>query len=800
MEPSQHIQRLRFLSVSPTSSAAGLSTHGLELIRSFDSPAPETFERPHLVGALSASTSHCATLQRTEACTFRAGVLRRHALIGAVNATATFEGVVVTSQGDVIGTLAAHALTHKDAARLFPNTVPCDPGPLVRGCVEVTTLLSVDSPRLPAPTLLPFAQAAWKKWPQVSGSNAVERLNLYDELQHFAPRLAAACPWSARQVEVDDLVIPQGTFALNHFHFLAEQLPNIILAAHATAGYGDRLLLYDQSSIQRLAIAALHLEDRSIAFDPCCVYRAARLKLLVSTGFPLPASAAHLSVRRLLLPSRQVPVLSFRRPDEPLRCFAAAPGGDCRSLDRFAILLDRSDRSAQASFASSRILADTESHATSIAASLHREGKLQLLLLRAALLPAAEQVWLFSKAHVLLGAHGAGLTNLVFMSRQSAVLELLPTRARFNNHIAPCVVGRSRGEMNVCGKSQCGFSHFWALAAEVGVAHYALPIADAAWGDRIAVGREALDAAVIGIVRSHGGSDWVISDPADETEMPAARATPLPAPPPPPPPSPLPAPKAAFRGDYGGLVAGIASQRLASRLESHGFGWQDSMVAAAHALSMLRAVQAWPSTALSGARMLDGNARWKNVDLRGDLIAWVPLEPSTGSVARVAALHATTGWDKLRLALRLVVEALNAAAGSGGEALRLPDRIMLSRYPAGARYGQHSDASPAAPNRRVTAILYLNNGWESDHGGELILHPPDGPQHRIAPRLGRLLLFNSTFLHEVATAHRPRWALTAWLVPVAAMDFNQARPRLIGGKKGLFLLQPPGRGQCPAAS
>ncbi|EOD39620.1 hypothetical protein EMIHUDRAFT_200170 [Emiliania huxleyi CCMP1516] len=678
MEPSQHIQRLRFLSVSPTSSAAGLSTHGLELIRSFDSPAPETFERPHLVGALSASTSHCATLQRTEACTFRAGVLRRHALIGAVNATATFEGVVVTSQGDVIGTLAAHALTHKDAVRLFPNTVPCDPGPLVRGCVELTTLLSVDSPRLPAPTLLPFAQAAWKKWPQVSGSNAVERLNLYDELQHFAPRLAAACPWSARQVEVDDLVIPQGTFALNHFHFLAEQLPNIILAAHATAGYGDRLLLYDQSSIQRLAIAALHLEDRSIAFDPCCVYRAARLKLLVSTGFPLPASAAHLSVRRLLLPSRQVPVLSFRRPDEPLRCFAAAPGGDCTSLDRFAILLDRSDRSAQASFASSRILADTETHATSIAASLHREGKLQLLLLRAALLPAAEQVWIFSKAHVLLGAHGAGLTNLVFMSRQSAVLELLPTRARFNNHIAPCVVGRSRGEMNVCGKSQCGFSHFWALAAEVGVAHYALPIADAAWGDRIAVGREALDAAVIGIVRSHGGSDW------------------------------------------------------------------DSMVAAAHALSMLRAVQAWPSTALSGARMLDGNARWKNVDLRGDLIAWVPLEPSTGLVARVAALHATMGWDKLRLALRLVVEALNAAAGSGGEALRLPDRIMLSRYPAGARYSQHSDVSPAAPNRRVTAILYLNNGWESDHGGELVLHPPDGPQHRIAPRLGRLLLFNST--------------------------------------------------------
>ena len=188
------------------------------------------------------------------------------------------------------------------------------------------------------------------------------------------------------------------------------------------------------------------------------------------------------------------------------------------------------------------------------------------------------------------------------------------------------------------------------------------------------------------------------------------------------------------------------------------------------------------------------------MDLRGDLIAWVPLEPSTGLVARVAALHATTGWDKLRLALRLVVEALNAAADSGSEALRLPDRIMLSRYPAGARYGQHSDVSPAAPNRRVTAILYLNNGWESDHGGELILHPPDGPQHRIAPRLGRLLLFNSTFLHEVATAHRPRWALTAWLVPAAATDFNQARPRLIGGKKGLFLLQPPGRGQCPAAS
>mgnify|MGYP001493993976 CR=1 FL=1 len=60
------------------------------------------------------------------------------------------------------------------------------------------------------------------------------------------------------------------------------------------------------------------------------------------------------------------------------------------------------------------------------------------------------------------------------------------------------------------------------------------------------------------------------------------------------------------------------------------------------------------------------------------------------------------------------------------EQLRVPDKVMLAHYPPGAKYVRHSDVSPAVSHRRVTAILYLNEGWEESHGGELQLYLPAG--------------------------------------------------------------------------
>lgn len=67
-------------------------------------------------------------------------------------------------------------------------------------------------------------------------------------------------------------------------------------------------------------------------------------------------------------------------------------------------------------------------------------------------LSVAEQIRLFSEAEIVVGAHGAGLTNLVFCPVGAAVIELFPP-----------------DYVNVC---------FWALASAVGGLHYRYLVGD----------------------------------------------------------------------------------------------------------------------------------------------------------------------------------------------------------------------------------------------------------------------------------------------------------------------------------
>lgn len=211
--------------------------------------------------------------------------------------------------------------------------------------------------------------------------------------------------------------------------------------------------------------------------------------------------------------------------------------------------------------------------------------------------------------------------------------------------------------------------------------------------------------------------------------------------------------------DYRGWTCG-----LAARLHAHGFAWQDNMLPEEAARSLLQEAQALPADTLKPAGMSTSVAKWHDQTVRGDAIGWVPLEPTSSAFA---SLHATPAWARYRSMLAQVVEVLNCASrrahGTGAEELRVPDKVMLAHYPAGARYVRHSDVSPAVSHRRVTSILYLNADWEPSHGGELLLHAPESLPLPVAPQQGRLLLFRSQLEHEVCMTHRPRWALTAWL-------------------------------------
>lgn len=99
-------------------------------------------------------------------------------------------------------------------------------------------------------------------------------------------------------------------------------------------------------------------------------------------------------------------------------------------------------------------------------------------------------------------------------------------------------------------------------------------------------------------------------------------------------------------------------------------------------------------------------------------------------------------------------------------------RPMLACYAGnGAKYIRHVD-NPDGNGRLLTCLYYLNAGWRTEHGGELVLYPAGGKKQRqqderrvaIEPVLDRLVVFwsDARTPHEVLPAHATRLAVSSW--------------------------------------
>lgn len=169
-----------------------------------------------------------------------------------------------------------------------------------------------------------------------------------------------------------------------------------------------------------------------------------------------------------------------------------------------------------------------------------------------------------------------------------------------------------------------------------------------------------------------------------------------------------------------------------------------------HALAA-EANQRWAQQEFRAAHIGSGQSRKANTAIRGDAIAWIEhAAPSAAQATYIALL------EHLRL-------AVNQELFLGAFDLEL----HFARYPIGAFYSKHLDRHAHTQARVLSCILYLNQDWRNEDGGQLRIHIAADDAQRytdIMPRGGTLVTFLSgDFEHEVLPARRPRLSITGWM-------------------------------------
>ena len=89
----------------------------------------------------------------------------------------------------------------------------------------------------------------------------------------------------------------------------------------------------------------------------------------------------------------------------------------------------------------------------------------------------------------------------------------------------------------------------------------------------------------------------------------------------------------------------------------------------------------------------------------------------------------------------------------------------FAHYAEGQYYKRHVDAFKGEANRVLSVVVYLNQDWTTDDGGELVLYKDELDQKgvKVSPLLGTIVTFLSDeFPHEVLPAKRARHSIAGW--------------------------------------
>ncbi len=209
-------------------------------------------------------------------------------------------------------------------------------------------------------------------------------------------------------------------------------------------------------------------------------------------------------------------------------------------------------------------------------------------------------------------------------------------------------------------------------------------------------------------------------------------------------------------------------EQLANKVSEDGFGVMDNFVSRANISALANEVNKLKDT---GRMQESGTGRVHNIinnQFRGDIIYW--LDELDASIPQQAYFKE----------MEILRSSLNQHLYLGLFALE----SHLALYAKGTGYKKHIDRFKVnskshainQPLRQISCILYLNQDWLVESGGQLrlYLNKANGTQLTssidvqsldISPLGGRLVVFLSdTFYHEVLPATQDRMSLTGWFL------------------------------------
>ena len=187
--------------------------------------------------------------------------------------------------------------------------------------------------------------------------------------------------------------------------------------------------------------------------------------------------------------------------------------------------------------------------------------------------------------------------------------------------------------------------------------------------------------------------------------------------------------------------------RIGNDLFDQGWSQQDAFLSAELSAALAAECRAlMDAGALKKAGIGRGGEQTIRADIRGDHIVWLRSGQSAACDSYLQLM------DQLRL-------ALNRSFFLGLEEYE----SHFAFYPPGTAYQTHLDRFRDDDKRTISAVIYLNEGWLPEHGGQLRMYLDEDAQYDVDPVGGCLVVFLSGEVpHEVLPANRERLSLTGW--------------------------------------